>query len=67
MEAEERMNSLENVGKKIKEKDRIVTVVIILIIINNHKGPGIVNSYSGRGDVSKGCAIVSHNLHNNFR
>lgn len=32
MEAEERSNSLQNVGRKMKEKNRVVMVVIILII-----------------------------------
>lgn len=34
VEAEERMNSLENTGRKMKEKNRVAMAVIILIIIN---------------------------------
>lgn len=33
VEAEERMNSLENTGRKMKEKNRVAMAVIILIII----------------------------------
>lgn len=51
VQAEERISSLENVGRKVKEKNRTVMVMVLLIKINNHKGTGIVNSYPGSGDV----------------
>lgn len=50
VQAEERISSLENVGRKVKEKNRMV-MVMVLIKMNNHKGTGIVNSYPGSGDV----------------
>lgn len=49
MEGEERMYSLENIGRKMKEENRMVMVIIILIIMNTRNDPRILNSYSGPG------------------
>lgn len=49
MEGEERMYSLENIGRKMKEENRMVMVIIILIMMNTHNDPWILNSYSGLG------------------
>lgn len=51
MEAEERVNSLENMGRKMKENNGMVIVIIILVLIimNTHNGPWLLNAHSGPG------------------
>lgn len=49
MEPEEKMNFLENIGRKMKENNGMEIVVIILIIMNTHNGPWLLNTHSGPG------------------
>lgn len=58
MEAEERVDSLENIGRKMKENNGMV-MVVILIIMDSHNGPWLLKTHQGQV-----CAFISDNLHN---
>lgn len=49
MEAEERVNSIETIGRKMKENNGMEMVVLILIIMNTHNGPWLLSTHSGPG------------------